>query len=188
MPARLEYSMHVSLDGFIEDSEGSLGWSVPSEELHRFWNEYAATVEGFVMGRGLYDAMVPFWPEAAADPSGDEIMDEFARIWMSRRRYVFSRSLDHAQGGCELVREDLLDWAGRLRREGRGLWSVGGAGLASQLLAAGLLDQLRLTYVPVVLGSGKPVFADDPGQQNLREVESRTFPGDVRMLVLEPVS
>jgi dihydrofolate reductase len=188
MPARLEFSMHVSLDGFIEDSGGSLAWSVPSEELHRFWNEYAATVEGFVMGRGLYEAMVPFWPEAAAEPSGDEIMDEFARIWMSRPRHVFSRSLVRAEGGCELVAGDLIDWARELRREGRGVWSVGGAGIASQLLAEGLIDQLRLTYVPVILGSGKPVFAGDPGQHELRELESREFPGDVRMLLLEPVS
>jgi len=183
--ALLEYSAQTSLDGFIEDDGGSIDWGEPTEELHRYWNAYASQVEGFVMGRRLYEAMVPFWPEVAANPGESEVMDEFAEAWMSKPRFVASRTLRTVEGGCRLVPGELVSWAGELRRDGRGVWSVGNSEVATALLAAGMLDRIRLTLLPVVLGGGKPFLGPGAGRHALRAVESRDFSGDVRMLLYE---
>jgi dihydrofolate reductase len=183
--ALLEYAAQVSLDGFIEDSDGNIEWTEPTEELHRYWNAYAAEVEGFLMGRRLYEAMVPFWPDVAANPTGQPITDEFASVWMSKPRIVFSRTLETVDGGCRLESRDLVPWAGELRRTGHGLWSVGNSEVASTLLSAGLLDRIRLTILPVVLGTGKSFLRAGAGRHLLRASEYRDFPGGERMLLYE---
>jgi dihydrofolate reductase len=185
MPAQFEYSANVSVDGFIEDAEGTLEWSEPNEEVHRFWNEKTSDLEGMVMGRRLYETMVPFWPEAAARPTGQETSDEFAKIWMSKPRYVFSRTLTSVEGGCRLVSQGLLPWARELRQTSEGMWGVGGPGLASALFSAGLIERVRLVVVPAILGSGKPCFGPDFGRRGLRLVESRDFRCGAQMLLHE---
>jgi dihydrofolate reductase len=175
----------MSIDGFIEDSRGSLDWSEPNDEVHRFWNEKTSELEGMVMGRRLYEAMVPFWPEAAANPTGQETVDEFASIWMSKPRYVFSRTLASAEGGCRLVSEDPLAWARELKQSSTGIWGIGGPGLAGDLFAAGVIDRVRLVVVPAVLGSGKPCFGPAFGERKLRLLESRDFECGSRMLLYE---
>jgi dihydrofolate reductase len=187
MPALLEYTANVSVDGFIEDQQGSLEWSEPSDEIHRFWNGKTSELEGMVMGRRLYEAMVPFWPEVAENPAGQETVDEFARIFMSRTRFVFSRTLESVDGGCELVSEELLPWARELKQSSEGIWSVGGPDLASALFSAGLVDRIRLVVLPVLLGGGKTGFGPDFGQHKLRLAESQGFENGARMLLYETV-
>jgi hypothetical protein len=59
--AKLTYSTIVSADGYIEDPDGSLDWSVPDEELLSFINELERPVSTYLYGRRLYEAML-YWP------------------------------------------------------------------------------------------------------------------------------
>ena len=91
---KLIYSMTVSLDGFVADADGSIDWSAPSEELHRFHNERVRETGVELMGRRLYETMV-YWETAAEEhPSGPEYALEFARIWKALPKVVFSTTLD----------------------------------------------------------------------------------------------
>ena len=53
----LSYAMSISLDGYIEDGTGSIAFSRPDEEVHRFANQQARETAAFLFGRGLYDVM-----------------------------------------------------------------------------------------------------------------------------------
>lgn len=168
----LSYSMSVSLDGFVEDPSGGIGFSAPSEEVHRFANRQTAETAAFLFGRGLYEVMEDYWtdPERA---DGDEVEAEFAALYSATPRVVFSDSLGSVAPGCRLVRRaDALAEVVRLKNETDGDLGLGGAGLAASLLDE--IDEFRLTVVPAFTGGGKPYFP--PGADlRLHLVDQHTF-------------
>ena len=168
----LSYAMNISLDGYIEDPTGDIGFSEPDEEVHRFANQQTRETAAFLFGRGLYEVMEEFWtaPERA---DGGEVEAEFAREYTATPRIVFSDSLESVAPGCRLVRRaDAVDEVIRLKKETGGDLSVGGAGLAASLLD--LIDEFRPMVVPAVVGGGKPYFPLG-ADLRLRLVEQRTF-------------
>ncbi|MBN9096796.1 MULTISPECIES: dihydrofolate reductase family protein [unclassified Pseudonocardia] len=168
----LSYAMSISLDGYIEDGTGSIAFSRPDEEVHRFANQQARETAAFLFGRGLYDVMEEFWtaPERA---DGHEVEAEFAQLYVATPRIVFSDSLESVPPGCRLVRRaDAIDEVVRLKQETDGDLAVGGAGLAASLLD--LIDEFRPRVLPAVLGGGKPYFPTG-SDLRLRLVEQRVF-------------
>jgi dihydrofolate reductase len=173
------YSMGVSLDGFIAGPNGDIGWSAPDEELHRFHNEQARATGVSLYGRRLYEVM-RYWETAAEEsPSAPEHELEFARIWKDTPRLVFSRTLERAEGGAELVRTALAEKVAELKEQPGGDIAVGGAGLAASLIPLGLIDEYRLYVYPVVLGAGTPYFPALDGRIELALAETRTFGSEV---------
>jgi dihydrofolate reductase len=171
---KLIYSMGVSLDGFIAGPGGNIDWSVPDEELHRFHNQHARETGTELYGRRLYETM-RYWETAEDNPSAPEEELEFARIWKATPKIVFSRTLDKVEGNARLVRDDAVDEVARLKAEPGGQLAVGGAGLASTFMKAGLIDEYRLFVSPVVLGAGTPYFPPLEERIELELVETRTF-------------
>lgn len=191
MPARFVYWMNVSLDGFIEGRPGTEGadgdpeWLRIDEQLHRFFNERAAAMTMAVEGRIIHDMMDPFWPEARSDESLPGYLREYGEIWTAMPKVLVSRSRTAADHNTTIIGEDAIARLGALREESEGDIGVGGAGLATQLLAAGLLDELMLFTHPAVLGAGRPLFdspADAVRQPLLLDLlEERTFDNGVTM-------
>lgn len=176
---KLIYSMGVSLDGFIAGPGDDIGWSMPDEELHRFHNEQARATGTHLYGRRLYETM-RYWETAEeTNPSAPEHEHEFARIWNDSQRLVFSRTLEQAEGGAELVRGDLAETVASLKDQSGGDITVGGAGLAAGLIALGLVDEYRPIVYPVVLGAGTPFIPALEEPIKLRLLETRTFPSAV---------
>src|SRR5438046_4797260 len=89
--AMLIYSMSVSVDGFIADRDGAIGWSVPSDELFRFHLEQVRGLGSCLLGRRLYETML-VWE---TDPSlrDNEDTDAFAAGWRALPKGGFSRTL-----------------------------------------------------------------------------------------------
>jgi dihydrofolate reductase len=168
------FSMAISLDGFIEDADGELGWGAPGEELHRFHNEQVRELGLHLLGRRLYEVMA-YWETAEErNPSAPKHELEFARIWKELPKIVYSRTLETVEGNTTLSGGDPVQEVSELKEGSGADIAVGGAALASTLTAHGLIDEYRLFVTPVVLGGGKPFFVGDT-RVDLELVETRTF-------------
>jgi dihydrofolate reductase len=171
---KLIYSMTVSLDGFIAGPGGNIDWSAPDEELHRFHNQRVREVGVQLCGRRLYEVML-YWETAEENPSAPDYELEFARIWKPLPKLVFSKTLDKVEGNARLLRDGVAEEVATLKEQPGKDLAVGGAGLASTLIQAGLVDEYQLFVSPVVLGGGTPYFPPLEERINLELVETRTF-------------
>lgn len=182
---KIIYSAMVSVDGFVEKDDGDFTWARPDEELHRFANERARESSAFLMGRSLYEMMVPFWPDVAKNPAGCDYVDEFAQIFDAIPRYVVSNSLDEVDPGSTLLTGDLAEAVGRLKEDSRGFIDMGGPGLADSLEKLRLVDGYCLMVIPIVIGNGKPFFGPNVSTSELRLTESRNFESGAVALTYE---
>jgi dihydrofolate reductase len=168
------YSMTASLDGFIAGPDGEIDWSAPDEELHRFHNEQVRELGAHFCGRRLYETMT-YWETADQNPSAAEHELEFARIWQSLPKVVFSKTLDTVQGNARLARDDVAEEVAKLKQQPGKDLAVGGAGLASTFIELDLVDEYRLFLSPVVLGGGTRYFPPLEAAIKLELLETRTF-------------
>jgi dihydrofolate reductase len=169
---KLIYSMSVSLDGFTAGPDGEIDWSAPDEELHRFHNQGVQALGAHLLGRRLYEVML-YWETVDENWSDYEL--EFARIWQDTPKVVFSNTLDSVEGNTTLADGDPVEVAAELKRQPGKDLAVGGPGLASTLIRAGLVDEYHQFVSPVVLGAGTPYFPPLEERIELDLVETRTF-------------
>ncbi|MEU5434867.1 dihydrofolate reductase family protein [Streptomyces sp. NPDC020719] len=173
------YSMGVSLDGYIVGPDGKFSWTAPDEEVFRFVTDEIRGVGVHLMGRRLYETML-YWETADQDPSLDDSMLEWAAIWKPLPKVVFSTTLSSVQGNARLVSGGLAEEIGRLRAEpGEGDIAIGGATLAAEAAALGLIDEYRPRVYPVLVGGGIPFFPHHERRADLELVETRTFSSGV---------
>ena len=172
---KLIYTMNVSLDGYVEDSDGGLDWTGVDDELHAWFTEELRPIDGSLYGRRLYETMAAYWPTGESDPAGTEVTREYARVWNATPRFVFSTTLEEVQWNSRLVQGDVGEVLARIRDEVDGDLEVGGPTLAAEFIRRGLVDEYRLVVHPVVIGAGTPYFPplDDP--LRLRLIDSRRF-------------
>ncbi|MEU8278938.1 dihydrofolate reductase family protein [Microbispora bryophytorum] len=173
------YSMSVSLDGYIVGPDGEFGWSAPDEEVFRFVTGEIRKVGVHLLGRRLYETMLD-WETADQDPSLDDLMLEWAAIWKRLPKTVFSTTLSAVQGNARLASGGLAEEIERLRAEpGESEIAIGGATLAAEAAALGLIDEYRARVYPVLVGGGIPFFPRRERQVDLELVETRTFSSQV---------
>ena len=91
--AQLIYAANTSLDGYVEDEDGSFDWSVPDDEVHAFWNDHERRIGTSLYGRRMYEAM-RVWEDddwLAGEPA---VVREYAGIWRDADKVVYSSTLD----------------------------------------------------------------------------------------------
>jgi dihydrofolate reductase len=171
----------LSLDGVMqsvgsptEDTEGGFrhgGWAAPyGDEILGEWAARGMeTTDAYLFGRRTYEKMVAFWP-----PQPDE--NPMAAHLNRMPKYVASRShptLDWT--GAQLLAGEAPEAVRALKEGAGGTIAILGSGiLVRSLLDAGLIDELHLFVHPLVIGSGKRLFAESPDMRPLRLLESRT--------------
>ncbi|MET9578582.1 dihydrofolate reductase family protein [Streptomyces massasporeus] len=176
------YSMNVSLDGYIVGPDGGFDWTEPDAEVFRFWIDEIRQVDVHLLGRRLYETML-YWETADQDSSLDDAQLEWAALWNPLPKVVFSRTLTSVQGNARLASGGLAEEIERLRSEpGEGEIALGGATLAAQAAASGLIDEYRAIVYPVLIGGGIPFFPRDERRVDLELVETRTFSSGVVLL------
>jgi dihydrofolate reductase len=167
------YSMNVSLDGYIEDPNGSFAFSAPDEDVHRLANEQARQASVFLFGRRLFKVMEEPWTTAATRDDLPDVEAEFAQLYIRTPRIVFSDTLQSVPDNVRLVRSrDAVLEVARLKQDVEGDLGLGGPTLAASLVD--FIDEFRLNVMPVVTGGGKPFFAAHK-QLRLRLLEHRRF-------------
>lgn len=170
---KLIYANNCSLDGFIEDANGSFDFSEPDAEVHQFWNDMLRQTGTQVYGRRLYETMAVWETMEVEDEP--EVVREFAEIWQGRDKLVFSRTLEAISTPRTTLEREFNPDQIRELKTGSDDLVIGGPGLAASAFAEGLVDEVVLVLSPVALGSGKPALP--PGQQiDLRLEDVRRFP------------
>ena len=174
----------LTLDGVMEapggdeHRDGRNGWALRlQDEQNQDWNQQQIVgAEAILLGRKTYQIWAAFWPTAPASTLKDRL-DEIPK-------YVISRTLRRADWvNTKILSGDPVAEVEALKaHEGGDLVMYGSADLTNALLANDLIDEYRLLVFPVVLGSGKHLFADRIPTHYLRLVGTRTFPSGVVLL------
>jgi dihydrofolate reductase len=161
--AKLIYSAIASLDGYVEDEQGRFEWAAPDEEVHAFINDLERPISTYLYGRRMYETMV-FW-ETVDTSDEPAAMRDFAEIWRGAEKIVYSRTLHAASSARTRIERDFdADAIRRLKESSGSDIAVGGAELAGQAIAEGLVDECHLLLGPIIVGGGK-----------------RALPGNVRV-------
>ena len=173
--AKLIYSAIMSLDGYVEDSEGRFDWAAPDEEVHAFVNDLERPVETYLYGRRMYETMV-FWespPGLAEQPSFEH---DFAEIWQRADKIVYSKTLQTATSARTRIEREFDPEAVRqLKATADRDLTIGGPELAARAIEAGLVDEYHLFLVPVVVGGGKRALPDGNLRLQLELLDERRF-------------
>ena len=168
------YAINVTLDGCCDHTKFN-----PDEEALEYHTHLLRDFDVLVFGRKTYQLMVPYWPDIAKSQSETKADIEFAQAFVSRKKVVFSRSLDGAEdGNTRIVRTNLRDEILKLKREPGKDILVGGVDIPSQLTELGLIDEYRFVVMPIIAGEGRRLLEGISLQQKLqlKLVESKIFP------------
>jgi dihydrofolate reductase len=157
--AKLVYSTIMSLDGYTADENGNIDWCVPDEELFAFINDLERDAGTYFYGRRMYETMV-YWETYEATADGTHVERDFAEMWRATNKIVYSRTLAEASSVRTTIEHEFDPETVRRMKQASGHdLSVGGPNLASQMMAAGLLDELHLFVAPVAIGNGNPALS-----------------------------
>jgi dihydrofolate reductase len=186
---RIVVTEYVSLDGVIEAPGGGesykhQGWTFEierGEEGDRFKLDETLEAEAQLLGRVTYEGFAAAWP-TMTDEAG------FAEKFNSMPKYVFSSTLEKAEwNNSTILSGDFAEEIGRLKQQIDGVILVhGSAQLVQGLVEHHLVDEIRLMVFPVLLGSGKRLFAEHPDKKPLRLVDSNTVGAGIEVLAYEP--
>ncbi|MGE3858263.1 MAG: dihydrofolate reductase family protein [Dehalococcoidia bacterium] len=169
---RLIYATNMSLDGYVADAAGSIDWSVPSEEVHAFFNDLLRPVGTCLYGRKMYETMV-YWETPR--PDWGPVEHDFAAVWQDADKVVYSTTLQAvASARTRVERAFDVEAVRRLKEAAEADLTIGGAQIAAQAIRAGLVDDYHLVVTPVVIGGGPGAFPDDV-RIDLELVEERRF-------------
>ena len=176
--SKLIYIANVSVDGYIEDSDGIFNWTEPSDEVFAFITDLVRPVGTSLYGRRLYETMA-VWETDPALAAASELMGDFARVWQAADKVVYSTTL-HAvsTANTQLERNFDPDVVRALKTSAAGDLTVGGANLAAHAFRAGLVDECQLLIYPVLVGNGKPALPRDTRAQ-LELLDERRFTNGV---------
>jgi dihydrofolate reductase len=172
--ARLIYSTIASLDGYIADEDGKFDWAEPDEEVHSFINDLERPVGTHLLGRGMYEVL-RYWDDPPNLDEQPSIVQEFAEVWQTVDKVVYSKTLETARTARTWIERDFDPEAVRqLKAQSDRDVTVGGPELAAQAIKAGLVDDYQLFVVPVVVGAGKQSLPRG-GRIELELLDERRF-------------
>lgn len=171
--SRVTLHMAASLDGFIARADGRVDWMETSDHFADGEEEMApaavaaflATIDCYVMGARTYETALSFERQGLGWPYGD-----------TPTFVLTHRDLPRTRGTVELVSGDLRKlFDERLRPRYRSIWVAGGGAVASECLRRGLVDEVRCSLLPVVLGDGIPFFGPQDRDIALHLLEAKAY-------------
>jgi dihydrofolate reductase len=161
----------ASLDQRIAEPDGGLDWltgfSNPQKANYGY-NDLLASVDTVIMGGKTYREILNMdviWP------------------YPNQHTYVVSHHEWDAKEDISFITENIVETIAELRsKPGKDIWLVGGGELTAMLLAAGLVDEMRITYIPVILGRGIPLFPEQLEESKWELTGNKTYNSDVVMV------
>ncbi|WP_406069103.1 dihydrofolate reductase family protein [Micromonospora sp. NBC_01638] len=183
--AKVISTLFISADGVAEIDPD---WHFPyfDENMGRAVSEDYDAADVLLIGRETYGSFAGAWPEREA-AGGDDA--PFAKQLGDVRKVVVSRQpLEFSWRNSELIKGDLLEAVSALKADAgsRGILIPGSISVVQQLLAAGLVDELRLLVHPVAARKGRKLFDEGDAAYHLRLVATEVFPTGVLRVIYAP--
>jgi dihydrofolate reductase len=161
----------ASLDGRIAEPDGGLEWltGFPNPEKTDYgYKDLLTSVDTVIMGGKTYRELLNMdviWP------------------YLNQQTYVVSHHEWSAKENIHFITENVIEAIFTSRNEpGKDIWLVGGGELISMLLATNLVDEIRICYIPVILGKGIPLFPDHPKASKWELMDNRAYKSGVLMV------
>jgi dihydrofolate reductase len=180
---KIVVSEFMSLDGVVEAPDQ---WHFPyfNDEMGQaVWATMTAS-EAMLIGRVTYEGFAAAWPDRDSRDEPDEMVD-----FMNKTpKLVVSNTLDTVEWeNSTLIKGDAIEEITKIKQGPGGVIGVtGSVTLVRSLLAAGLVDELRLLVHPIVVGEGVRLFAAEGPKVPLKLAESQTFKTGVLNLTYVP--
>ncbi|GLH65917.1 dihydrofolate reductase family protein [Geothrix edaphica] len=177
---KLRIIEHLSLDGVIQHSTDDDGfrhsdWTVPYRTPAGREAMLAAYGGSFdlLLGRRTYDLWSGYWPKAPGSPMADRLN--------AAMKYIATHRPESLEWGpFENLGPDFLGGLRRIKaQDGPDLILSGSSTLTSTLLGHGLADEVLLAVYPVLLGTGKRLFAEGTPPRSLELVSTHAFPSGI---------
>jgi dihydrofolate reductase len=181
-------NLFVSLDGVVEEPGE---WHFPyfNDEMGAAVDAVLGTADTLLLGRKTYDDHAGAWPEREAAGGEDA---EFAKVLGDARKIVVSRQRleEFTWRNSEQLQGDLVEAVTALKNQAgdRHIAMSGSVSVVRQLLAAGLLDELRLLVHPIAVRKGMRLFDEGESPIPLRLISSEAFSTGVLNLVYGPAA
>lgn len=157
---KIKVYIAASLDGYIARPDGDLDWLTefpnPTKEDYGY-NEMLTSVDTVIMGGRTYhelSCMDILWP------------------YKDKKTFVVSHKAIDTKENIEFITDNIIERISDLKnRSSQDIWLAGGGELITMCINAGLVDEMPICYIPVILGSGIPLFPSNPKESNweLRE-------------------
>jgi dihydrofolate reductase len=169
---RLISGLQISLDGKIGGPDGYADWV---EE----WSDHydvMPRVDACLLGARMYPGYEQYWTAIQTKPSEPTPMTgklptpaeiEYARFTARTPHYVLSSTLGSASWSHTKILRDIEEVTALKQQSGKDIYLVGGARIVANLLDSGLVDELRLTMHPLVVGQGLALFAESQIRRSL---------------------
>lgn len=182
--------MHVSIDGRTERPDGTIDWVGDSADSYDF--ELFDRVDACVLGRVMYPEYAQYWRAIAAGSTAD--MEEigatptaenvrYAQFADRTPHYVLGRTTKELDWPVARAASDIGAIAALRDEPGRDIYVVGGATTVAAVLNEGLLNELRLTVHPLIVGEGTSLFAKVAGEHRFDLVGQQPLDdGSIRLV------
>jgi Dihydrofolate reductase len=161
----------ASIDGRIAEPDGGIEWlsEFPiTNEMNYGYKEFMASIDTIIMGGRSWREM-----------SNMDAMGAYA----DKTVYVVSRHDWGDNENVNFITENVIEQITNLRNEpGKNIWLFGGGELVSMLLAADLVDEMQIAYIPVILGEGIPLFPKQPKESKWKLIENRNYSSGIMMV------
>jgi dihydrofolate reductase len=185
--AKVISTLFISADGIAEIDPD---WHFPyyDDNMGRAVNEDYETSDVLLIGRETYDSFAGAWPERETAGGPDA---PFAVKLGDVRKVVVSRQpLEFSWRNSELIQGDLPDAVSALKTDPgiKGILIPGSISVVQQLLAAGLVDEVRLLVHPVAARKGRKLFDDGDAPYHLKTIATETFPTGVVRVIYAPTA
>ena len=158
----------ASIDGYIARPDGDLEWLTgfpnPSKTDYGY-KDFFASVDTVIMGNRTYHdilGMDVLWP------------------YKDKQTYVVTHHAQETKENIRFISENVVETISGLRKkDGKDIWLVGGGQLISILLNADLVDEMQITYIPVILGDGISLFPSSTKELQWNLLENKGFDNEI---------
>jgi dihydrofolate reductase len=169
-----------TIDGFIAAKDGNLDWlkdyEIPDSDTNDYgYHDFLETIDTTLMGYNTYIAICRF---ATPFP------------YPEKTNFVFSKNhTKHDENPVDFINTNIVDFCSKLKTSiGKNIWLIGGSQINAVLLNANLIDEITVTFIPAVLGTGIPLFSESTHYKRFEMISTSTFERSVVQIAFRPES